>query len=191
MARPSTQLRRWQKTITLKSGERTRLRPIRAEDAPSLVAGFTRLSPETIYYRFFSPRSELSLTEATHLATVNYKDRMAFVVERPPSEEDNDTPLIAIARYEPCADDPTMVEMAIVIGDPYQHQGLGLTLIRTLADYALAQGYTTMCAAVLSDNYRMLALLERTGYPQQLKYEGTVAHSILTLVPSKKVRTAA
>jgi hypothetical protein len=39
--------------VTLRNGADLRLRPIRPDDAPGLIALCGRLSPRTIYQRFF------------------------------------------------------------------------------------------------------------------------------------------
>ena len=47
-------VREFDRDIVLRDGARVRLRPIRAEDAPLLVALHDRLSQQTAYQRFFT-----------------------------------------------------------------------------------------------------------------------------------------
>lgn len=175
----------WAREVTMRTGAPALIRPIRPDDAPRLIDLFRKLSRESIYYRFFFKRKELGLAEAEHLARVDYTTRMAFVAELPPFEDYDD--LIGVARYEPIEGKPEMVEMAIVVADDFQHHGLGRHLLHMLGDYALAQGYQTMLAEVLNDNYRMFAFLERSGYPQRAENEGTMRHVFLTLLPAADI----
>jgi RimJ/RimL family protein N-acetyltransferase len=172
----------WERRITLRSGGEALVRPIRADDAPRLIEGFTHLSAQSIYYRFFIKRKELGLEEAIHLAEVDYHERMAFVAELPPYEDHDD--LIGVIRYEPFPDQPHAVEMAIVVGDEYQHRGVGLPLFHALVDYAIAQNYTTMIADVLNDNYRMFHFLERSGYPLERHPQGIMTRFVIAIAPA-------
>lgn len=174
----------WVRHVQLRGGLPATVRPIKPSDAPGLIDLFTRLSRESVYYRFFFKRKELGLDEANHLATVDYSRRMAFVAT---VEEAGEPRLIGVARYEPLDAPQGAVEMAIVVADEYQHHGTGRLLLHTLGDYALAQGYTTFLAEVLADNYRMIAFCEHLGYPLKIKSEGTLRHIWLTLRPSEEL----
>ena len=46
--------------VVLSDGATTQVRPIRPDDAPRILAFHARQSPESIYYRYFSPRPRLS-----------------------------------------------------------------------------------------------------------------------------------
>src|SRR6267142_6285660 len=66
--------------VALRNGASLRLRPIRPDDAPRLMALCHRLSPRTVYQRFFSPR-RLRPEEAYAFANVDYRERMVLVAE--------------------------------------------------------------------------------------------------------------
>src|SRR6266545_4729119 len=70
----------WEADVVLADGGTAHLRPIRPGDADLLRAFHSRLSPESIYYRFFSPRPRLTDREIEHFSTVDYVDRVAFIV---------------------------------------------------------------------------------------------------------------
>ena len=72
-------LSEWVKEVTLKDDSQVTIRPILPEDASLLQEGFSRLSPETIYYRFLESASQLSDVQARRLATLDYHKQMAFV----------------------------------------------------------------------------------------------------------------
>ena len=137
---------------TLRDGSRVHIRPIRPEDDHALVEAFERMSPETVYQRFFAPLPELSEDTAWRLSHVDYSSRMALVAE---CEDSNPPGLIAIARYER-TEDPGVVELGLVVLDPWQNRGLGRIMIRALLEAAAQNGITRFRAEILSDNRRIV-----------------------------------
>jgi L-amino acid N-acyltransferase YncA len=95
---------------------------------------------------------------ARFLATVDYRTRLALVVEDPGDPET----LIAVARYEP-GGAPDTAEVAFVVQDGWQDRGLGSLLFRRLLAVAGANGIRRFRAWVLADNGRMLDLIARHG----------------------------
>ncbi|HXJ83530.1 MAG TPA: GNAT family N-acetyltransferase [Candidatus Methylomirabilis sp.] len=144
-----------ERDVVLQDGARLRLRPIRPEDEPRLVALYDRLSRYTAYQRFFTAMKRLPPDWAHFLANVDYRRRLALVVEHPPSDE-----LIAVARYE-ATDREDTAEIAFVVVDAWQNRGLGTTLIADLLAAAEARGIRRFRAYVLADNWRMIDLLVR------------------------------
>jgi RimJ/RimL family protein N-acetyltransferase len=132
-----------------------RLRLIRAEDEPGLIALYDRLSQHTAYQRFFAAMKRLPTNWAHFLANVDYQTRLALVVDDPVSGE-----LVAVGRYEPTSD-PAVVEVAFVVQDAWQGKGLGRDLLRELIAAAEARGIRRFRAYVLAGNHRMLRLLNR------------------------------
>ncbi len=83
----------WEADVVLTDGGTAHLRPIRPDDADLLRAFYARLSPESIYYRFFSPRPRLTDREVEHFTTVDYVDRVALIATI------GDT-MVAVVRYD-------------------------------------------------------------------------------------------
>jgi hypothetical protein len=69
----------WEADVVLTDGGTVHVRPVCPADAERLVAFHGRLSHQSIYYRFFSPRPRLSQDDVTRFTTVDYDDRMALV----------------------------------------------------------------------------------------------------------------
>ena len=157
MTLPAEYPKALERDATLKNGAAVHLRPIRPDDAPGLVALFDRLSRHTAYQRFFSVLKRLPPAYAKVFANVDYRRRLAIVAERatPAGPE-----LIGVGRYEP-ADAPGIVEVAFVVQDAWQGQGLGSILLDEVLRAAVARGTEQFRAFVLGDNYRMLGLLAR------------------------------
>jgi len=165
-----------EREMTLRDGTRVRLRPIRAYDAPRLIAFYARLSQYTAYQRFFTVMKRLPPDWARMLATVDYRRRLALVAEQGPA---HDPELIGVARYEP-TEDPATAEVAFVVLDGWQGRGLGMVLLHQLLEAASARGIRRFCAYVLADNARMLDLLRRFTDVQQSSIESGVVTVLFT-----------
>ena len=139
------------------------MRPITPGDAAALVRFHEHLSPTSITRRYFYPHLELGAAEVAHLTEVDGRDRVALVVERGGE-------LIAVGRYDRLPD-PTQAEIAFVVADAFQHQGIATMLLDRLAARARKAGIISLLAEVLVENKAMLSVFHATGYPT----ESTVA----------------
>ncbi len=133
------------------------LRPIRFDDAAALVEFHRGLSARSVYRRFFSPHPTLSDKEVARFTHVDYVDRLALIAldgER----------LVAVARYErqPRSDE---AEVAFIVADQYQHQGIGTLLLEHLAEAAWRRGITRFVAETLTENREMLHVFYQVGFP--------------------------
>jgi RimJ/RimL family protein N-acetyltransferase len=143
----------------LNDGTAVTLRAIQPTDAALLRAGFERLSPQSIYLRFLNTRHELTEAEARALATVDGERRMAVVAEL---ENAEGVWVVGVARYTVLPNThPLEAEVAVIVGDPYQRQGLGRCLLQALALYAQAHGVRYWVGEVSPVNQALLAFLER------------------------------
>lgn len=146
-----------EREVPLKNGETLRIRPIRPDDEPRLVALYDRLSRHTAYQRFFTVRRRLPPDWLHYFANVDYRRRLALVAER---ETVAGVELVGVGRYEP-SDDEATGEVAFVLEDGYQGQGLGAVLLNAIIRAATERGLTRFRAYVLAENHRMLRLLAR------------------------------
>ena len=137
--------------------EGLRLRLIRPDDEPRLIALYDRLSRDTAYQRFFAAMRRLPPDWARFLANVDYQTRLALVIERQGAEGPE---VIAVGRYEPTKE-PGVAEVAFVVQDGWQGKGLGRILLDDLLAAAEARGVRRFRAFVLATNHRMLRLLRR------------------------------
>jgi RimJ/RimL family protein N-acetyltransferase len=76
-----------------------------------------------------------------------------------------------VARYVALPDSEDTAELAVVVGDPFQGQGLGRRMTELLADEARERGIRRFAATMLADNRAALRLmstfarrLERSGH---------------------------
>jgi len=158
-------------SLELADGAALRVRPIRPDDEPRLVELFHRLSPRTVYQRFFRAYDRLPDHWYRGFANVDYLARLALVAE----EQGASRPLLrAVARYEP-GPTPDTSEIAIVVEDGWQHRGLGRRLLDALLAAAEARGHHRFIADVLADNRPMLRVLSRLADVQRSeRYQGVL-----------------
>lgn len=142
--------------VVLRNGASVHLRPIRPDDAPRLMALCHRLSPRTVFQRFFSLR-RLRAEDAHALANVDSRERMALVAEVETGQEPT---LIGVARYGP-AGEAALVDIGLVVEDGWQGLGLGSILLTELLQAGTQRGVRYFKADVLTENYRTLRLLAR------------------------------
>src|SRR6185503_6879756 len=134
--------------VRLSDGAILRVRPVRPEDEPRLQALFERLSPRSVYQRFFAARTRLPAAWYHDFANVDYIRRFAFVAEEVAADGIR---LRGVARWEP-GEEAGALEIALTIEDAWQSRGLGTTLLRMLLDEAATRGWTRFCADVLAEN---------------------------------------
>jgi len=142
-------------TVTLRNRARVRLRPVRPDDEPRLMALYDRLSVDTAYKRFFTRMKTLPPALARHFANVDYQRRLAIVAEPTGGE---DSMVIGVARFEP-TDRPTIAEVALVVEDRWQRLGLGAILLEEILRAGGQRGIFEFRADVLAYNSGMLRVL--------------------------------
>jgi RimJ/RimL family protein N-acetyltransferase len=132
----------------LTGGARVLIRPIEPDDKPRLAEGLRRLSNETIRKRFLAAKPRFTSAELRYLTELDGINHIALVAVL----ADDPDVLVAVARCVRLPDSDDTAEMAIVVGDPWQGQGLGRALATELADAAVAVGIRRFAATILADN---------------------------------------
>ncbi len=140
------------KVMRLPDGTDVVVRQICPADADRLRRMFDRLSPLTVYRRFFSPVTRPRQSMLRHLATVDHDRREAIVAL------DGDE-IVGVARYDGVPGGGA--EIAVTVEDAWQHRGLGTLLLRRLTKVAMSHGYDHFSASMLADNRPALSLLRQ------------------------------
>jgi acetyltransferase len=160
--------------VTLRDGRPYLLRPIQAEDADRLQR-FTRgLSQQSRYFRFISTLNELTPRMLVRYTQIDYDRELALVAvcradDAGRTGGDGDAGagdrerIIGVARYLLNPDRDTC-EFAIAVGDDFQGQGLGTTLMQALIDEARLRGLKRMEGYVLAINAPMIRLMRALGF---------------------------
>ncbi len=145
---------RYERWIDLRDGSRGFMRPIRMTDEPGLREMFYALSEETVYHRFFRSLPTMPHQRLQEWLKVDYEREMVLVVT---AGIEGDEAILAVARYD--LDQRTnLAEVAFVVRDDNQGQGLGTQLLAALIDIAREHGIAGFTASVLADNVAMMRL---------------------------------
>lgn len=172
-------------TLTLRDGRMVSVRAIRPDDVERLQQFHTRLSPDTIVMRYFRAAPVLHTPDAMRLTHLNYDNRMALVATVGAGAEER---IVGVVRYERVT--ATEAELAFVIEDGWQGQGISTNLLARLLRYAKAKGFETMSAVTMSSNMRMRAVLSHTGYPMTSRYADGCQYFELQLAPAESAENA-
>lgn len=140
------------------TAEALEIRPIAPEDKEALAEGFARLTPQSRYRRFLSPRGKLSARELRYFTEVDHRDHEALVAVKPGTDEG-----VGVARYVRSKEDPAEAEVAVAVIDEWQRQGVGTRLLTALAERGREEGISRFTGLVLADNEVMLNLLHELG----------------------------
>lgn len=140
------------------------VRPIAITDAERLARLFTRLSPESVHFRFFSPVRRPPRAALLRLADVDHQRRDALVALV-------DDEIVAVARYD-AKPGSHEAEIALTVEDAWQHHGLGKRLARRLAVLAKHRGYDTFVATMLPDNRAALNLMRKLVPGAEVRFVG-------------------
>ncbi|GAA3794958.1 bifunctional GNAT family N-acetyltransferase/acetate--CoA ligase family protein [Sphaerisporangium flaviroseum] len=175
----------WEADVVLADGGTAHLRPIRPEDADILRAFYSRLSDQSIYFRFFGPRPRLSDREITWFTTVDYVNRVALIATL-------GTEMVAVVRFDRMEEQDS-AEVAFLVEDAHQGRGVASVLMEHLRAAARERGIKRFIADVLPSNTRMMAFFRQAGYTAQSQFEDGVVRMTLDLATtetSREVTTA-
>jgi GNAT superfamily N-acetyltransferase len=140
-------------------------RPIRADDRERLLRLFERLSPETVYRRFFTLFPAPPPGVLRYLATAGDHDheRLAAL--------DGDE-IVAVAGWDRPVHDGDEAEVAVLVEDAWQHRGVGRTLVHMLTADAAREGISVLTATVLTDNHPARRLAVGMARPERVAIDG-------------------
>ncbi|MCI0486149.1 MAG: GNAT family N-acetyltransferase [Blastocatellia bacterium] len=168
---------RYESDILLRNGSTLSLRPIRPDDAPALRALHGRLSPRSVYFRFFAPVPELSEERAAELVNVDYQDSFALAGELGGR-------IVAVARYYRDEKDSSRAEVSFVTEDALQGLGIASRMLERLAEIAREHAITTFDAYVMGDNRKMMDVFVRSGFEVKRRLDGGVFYVTFPITPT-------
>ena len=145
---------------TTKTGIRIFLRPVRITDEQSLKDFFYSLSSDCMYHRFISTRTDMPHERLQKFVVINYTKEMVILAVLQNQEKEE---IAGMGQY--FIDESThTAEVAFVVRDDCQKQGIGAELLDYLIYLAKRKGLHGLIASVLTDNKPMLTLFEKTGF---------------------------
>jgi acyl-CoA synthetase (NDP forming)/GNAT superfamily N-acetyltransferase len=173
---------RFEADVALADGGTVHVRPIVPADSDLIVDFHSRQSPESIYFRYFSPRPTLTERDLERFTNVDYIDRMAFVGIIAGQ-------LVGIARYDrqPGRRD---AEVAFFTDDAHAGRGIATVLLEYLAAAARDAGVTGFTATVLPQNRRMLSVFKQAGFAVTSHFADGVIEVELAIEPTEAALAA-
>jgi len=135
-------------------GTRLEMRQMRPSDAPQVKASLNTLSADTRRRRFFVSIAEFSDDAVHRLIDIDPAREYLLVVLR---REDGIEIPIAGGRFVHEDERPDCT-FSLLIGDPWQGQGIGRRILKALIREASRRGLRRMHGHVLADNRPMLDL---------------------------------
>ena len=143
--------------VAMRDGSVLSLRPVLPGDNERIVHGPVQFSSETLYRRFQTTRAP-TRSLMTYLFEVDYVDHFVWVMT-----DGADGPVVADGRFVRDEADPTVAEVAFIVGDDYQGRGVGTFLMDAVSVAARSDGVRRFTARVLADNLAMRSILDRRG----------------------------
>jgi len=143
-----------------KDGRDVLFRLLRPDDKAGLLDGLRRMSAQSRYTRFFTPRDSLNPTELAYLTEIDQERHFAIAVGLVEGGEDMNVGL-GVGRFVCDEDDPKSAEAAVAVVDEAQGLGLGKMLFERLTAAARERGIEEFHLDILPENAAMLGLLQR------------------------------
>jgi len=163
------------------NGDEILIRPIRPEDEPLMVEFNQKLSPDTIYLRYFHPISAAQLVSHEQLARlcfIDYDREMNLVAER--IDKDGKPEILGLGQLTKLHGSKD-AEFAILISDDFQRQGLGTELLTRLIDFGRGEQLEHIVAEILPENEGMKRVSSRLGFAMRMNRAEGVIEASLTL----------
>ena len=136
------------------------MRPVRHDDG-ELEETFVRaLSLESRYQRMLSGGTKVTPEWIDSMTHIDYHRHMAFAAT---TMSDGVEQFVGVGRYVVDAV-KSSAEVALVLADAWQGQGLGRRLLETLLEHAAGAGIREALGTVLATNVAMLRLVRSMGF---------------------------
>jgi RimJ/RimL family protein N-acetyltransferase len=160
----------------LGDGRPIQIRALRPDDRAEMLAAIGRTSPQSLQRRFFAPKKGFSEREMAFFLNIDFKSHVALVAQ---IDEAGHPVIVGGGRYIIVR--PGQAEIAFVVVDRFQGQGIGTILMRHLALLARDAGLKELIAAVLPENTAMLKVFSKFGFRPGSKREAQVIHMTMQL----------
>jgi GNAT superfamily N-acetyltransferase len=170
-------------THELTDGSRVRLRLTRPSDLPKIECFLERLSPETRARRFLVATPTLPDHLVRRFAYYDPRKRLTLAATMP---RDGGEEIIGMADVALLA--TGLAEIAVVVADDAQGNGVGKLLSDSVAALAMQRGATHLKAEMLENNTAMLQLMRRLGTTVRTVEDGTTV--VYARLPARRRNAA-
>ena len=159
-------------TMLLDDGTLVSFRSMQPTDEKETKDLFYSLSQETVYYRYMSHMKRIPRKQLQNFVYVDHRTEVAVVGTVPEAHGED---IIAIGRYY--LDQKTnRAEVAFVVRDDWQRQGIGGFIMKHLGTIAKRNGISGFTAEVMRDNKAMQAVINHSGMKVRSSLNDGVFH---------------
>jgi acetyltransferase len=148
---------------TLRNGEKVTIRPIRPEDEPLMVRFHQTLSERSVYLRYFNAlklSQRIAHERLVRMCFLDYDREMALVAVH--GDAAGAQEIIGVGRLSRLHG-INEAEYAVLVGDQWQHQGLGTELLRRMLEIARREKIGRVEGSFLEENYEMQSVSKKLG----------------------------
>ena len=166
----------------MKNGTVVTLRPIRPEDEPAMVKFHETLSDRSVYLRYFhslSLSSRVAHDRLVRICFVDYDREVAIVAERLDAKAGQHR-ILGVGRLVK-SHTKNEGEVAVLVSDECQHQGLGTELFRRVIQIARDERLSRIDAEMLPDNLSMKKIAKKLGFHSEATADPTSLRAVLNL----------
>ena len=163
-------------TEQMRSGREVEIRALRPDDKDDMLAAVGRTGTQSLQRRFFVVKRGFSEKEIAFFMNIDFANHVALVAL---ADEGGRKDIIGGGRY--IITEPGYAEIAFVVVDDYQGQGIGTLLMRNLAVIARKAGLKALIADVLPENAAMRKVFSKFGFQARRGTDPQVLHLVLKL----------
>jgi protein lysine acetyltransferase len=163
--------------LRLNNGIDVVIRPIRPGDKALLADAVARLSPRTARMRFLAPKNRLTAAELRYLTEIDYLDHYALVAVW----ADDPGRMAGVGRWVRDVEHPDAAEIAILVADDLQGQGLGIALAAALGDAARERGIARFTGVTLAENAAAQRLFAHIASELRMRLDGSTYELVAEL----------
>jgi acetyltransferase len=151
-----------------------RLRLINPQDIGLWTDFVNSCSPTSLWLRFLSPFSATP-ERAQRFCNINPENEVAIVAEMMDGEKIKFLGISRLVKNKRCEGE---AEYAIIIADLYQKKSLGYTLSRQCIEMAKKEGYRTIRAETIQQNFAMLRIFRNCHFELDYKEDNMVSMAL-------------
>ena len=174
----------YENRVTLLDGRDTLIRPICSADYDALRLFFRRLGPETIFLRFNYVKPFLSEAELRSYCECDTDSVFALVAQM---KHNGQAQIVGVGRYDRLADQ-RLAEVAFVVEDGEQGNGIGTHLLSHLAVVAKNKGLEKFVAETVNYNEIMLSIFRKFDPGLRKDIDGESCKVTFSITPSLRSR---
>jgi RimJ/RimL family protein N-acetyltransferase len=162
---------------TLRDGRQIEIRALRPTDEANMLLAIDRIGVGSLQRRFFVTKHGFSDREKEFFIKIDFVNHVALIAE---IEEGGRPAIVGGGRYVVVGSGEA--DVAFMVVDAYQGQGIGMLLTRHLVALGRAAGLKQLVADVLPGNVAMRKVLGKIGFQPTRSRDPRVVHLTLPLI---------